>query len=230
MIIITVESEVELQRMCDALTEKEIPFLVKRHNDSAFPSIAVGKPFAEISLEDSHHQVVQEISKGILGRDVLGVSPIPNTSKHKTWFKVVIVYSLLISIVAFRFWYLHHKSNTDKNFHFEWNYDGTQLSYFDKKTGQRSLLYLDENYNYNFEEIITYSDSGALATKSFDKNENGRHEWFYQYKPSGELVAKLIDHDDDGLFDEISIALQNGGHLTFIDKNKDGFFEMEEQK
>ena len=107
----------------------------------------------------------------------------------------------------------------------QWNFDGTQLTLVNKATGKDGNLYIDNNYNYSFEEIITYSDSGLMVTKSIDNNENGRFEKFLNYNQNGTTVIVMIDLDDDGVIDQLDIALRTGDTLA-LKADKEGFFEI----
>jgi hypothetical protein len=227
-IIISAENEIELQRILDALDTRAIPCLVKRYADSSFPSITQGKPFAEISIDVKYRTTVNEILSNLLNRVPEYKAQPGAKSRWSASFIFMMIYSLLISVVALRYWYIHKKSSIDKNFDFQWSYDGSWLHSVNKTTGKDANLYIDENLNYSFEEILTYSDSGLMVTKSIDRNENGRYEQFLNYNHSGDLVIKMDDIDDDGVIDEMHIAVQGKKALRLVDKNKDGIFEFDE--
>lgn len=146
--------------------------------------------------------------------------------KQNRLFYGLIIYSIIITVVAIKYWHLNQISRSVKNFDIRWNSTNDRMIMEDKKTGRLVMLSEDINFDYNFELTEIYFNGVGPITSYKDENDNGYFEKILQFDFNGELVGESLDFDDNGSIDYYSIITETNDTLEFVDKNKNGRMEM----
>jgi hypothetical protein len=234
-----VESELEFQRIIGSLEDHKIPYTVIKHVDTSFPVLGLTKGYADITVPKEYERQIQSLLKA-LQQDILP-EEVPqegdmlltnstissNSKKNRIWPIVLIGYSILVSLLLFKYWNIYRRSAAeDKNFNYTWSLDNTNLFIKHKKTGKNSHTYADANYDMNYEKLRSFSREGYLVLESYDLNEDGFFEQSYYFNQNGAVTGTQIDGDNDGLTDVATIVLENKDTLRLFDADKNGFFEI----
>ena len=94
-------------------------------------------------------------------------------------------------------------------------------------------IFIDENYDLNFERTELYAHDKRVGLY-LDEDENGIQETSIEYNLAGKRKGIAYDENQDGLFDKWIIDLEDGRKIELIDSNHDGNYEwlgeMETQK
>lgn len=223
-----VETELEFQRIIASLDALGIPYTFRLHADLSFPVLGHMKPYAEISISKDYQEMARTVflNEAYSTGATSGVAGIPSSgSRFKIGWILLITYAVLATIFLFKYWYIQHGSSEDRNFTYRWSLDNTYLFVDSKKSGQGLHTYVDEDYNFNFEELNSYFPDGTPMARAYDRNENGFFEHTLIFNLSGQLTATHIDLNDDGIVDDMKIILDSGDTLHLIDRNGNGFFE-----
>jgi hypothetical protein len=105
-----------------------------------------------------------------------------------------------------------------KNYTGSWGNEGTVYSERWNANGNRSAVWLDLNYDFNFEKISTFNFSDNRITEAFDDNEDGHMERVLSYSPSGDLIQESFDADGNGCAERV---------ITYHDKLKIEFTDLD---
>lgn len=223
-----IESEIELYRITSLLEELQIPYIQNLKSDSSFPVLNKVGEFGEISIPKeyearAHHLFIKTEKQSIVVENKNNRAT-PNATKF--WHIGLIIYSIIVTIIAIKYWHIDYRNKSDKNFIYKWNIENSELSLINKKTGKTIQLFKDLNYDLNYERSITYSSEGIKTSISIDNNEDGFFEHIYSLSKNGELTGESFDLNNDGNIEKMTIILLNGDTLKLVDKNEDGFFEL----
>ena len=145
--------------------------------------------------------------------------------KQNRLFYGLIIYSIITTVVAIKFWHLYQRNNSEKNFDVSWNITNDRMIMKDKKTGRLVTLSEDVNFDNNFELTEIYFDGVGPIASFKDENDNGYFEKLIYFDFNGELVGESLDFDDNGSIDYYSIITETNDTLEFVDKNKNGRME-----
>jgi len=132
---------------------------------------------------------------------------------------------ILLSLLCLKFYYASHLGNGEKHFEYKWSLDNKKLDVINKNTKKIKGAYKDRNYDNNWEKIYEYHN-GKKVVEANDLNENGIIDEYIYFDLNGNLVGINTDYDQDGLIDTMKLVLENKEQLVFIDKNKNGAFEL----
>lgn len=223
--IILVENSLEAMEVQSILKEADIPFRFKQNENSAFPGM-FSRWWGEIAFPNEYSQEFFELTNVQYASYEKEISE--NTGKlgSFSYTKLLLVcYAILSTLFCYKYYNIYKKSNQNKNFHTEWNYDNTIVTYRSKKTNAIAIQYSDINMDNNFERITEYSDNQNLLFESLDLNEDGYYEILNNYDPEGNLIEQYIDSDFDHWYDEGFIIFDNGDTLKLLDKNRNGIFD-----
>lgn len=132
-----------------------------------------------------------------------------------------------MAFIAYRYWNLYNRLKKDKNYSYHWSSDAQRYSAKYKPTNKIATIFYDENYNFCFEKIFSYSTKGILIQEFFDKDENGIFEKSITYDIKRKPSVLAWDKNEDALFDKIEYKLEDGSVLLLVDKNKNGIYELD---
>lgn len=209
------------------LSEREIPFFEMVYSESSFPVASQFKMYGELIIE-GHFQ--NEILNEFKDRIKVNIQEknISKANTKKDIFKYSLIgYSILVTLFMIKFWYQNSRNSGDKNYIYEWNYDGTVFSMKDRKNGKDVYRYIDRNYNLNFEEVVSFSKDGNFITNSFDENEDGIFELSIVRTSDFNAIAEYSDQNNIGFHSRIVLILENQDTLVLKDENENGLYEIE---
>jgi hypothetical protein len=222
-----VESESEFYRVLAELDELKIPYTYKKNLDSSFPVLSQALVYGEVTVPKEFEANFYDILSRTPGKELLSKG---NDSKKPAQFRllnvILIAYSIFVSILLLKYWYIQKGNSEDKNHLYEWSYDNRNLILLDRKTSSKIQMFTDNNYDLNFEENRTYSRDGLLTSESYDKNEDGNYEIVYFFGRKGSSTGFSLDKDDNGLIDYSEIILESKDTLKLSDKDQNGFLEI----
>lgn len=225
-ITFTIENEQDCNRITGLLEEAEIPYAIRKYSDSTFPSFGQGRPYAEITVDESQKDKLQTLFSE--EQEVLVSNNVENPAPKKKYNILqiaLIIYAVIATILLLKYVHLNTISTYSKNYHYQWNYNNTVLAMISKKTGKTLTKWFDVNYDFNYEFTQEYSNNGD-RTEIFDFNEDGFNESVYYYNKYNQLVGKSFDWDADGVYDQHETILENKDTLVFTDKDANGWSEL----
>jgi hypothetical protein len=208
-----------LNKIISILGNHNYTFSQNIFKDSTFPTLNRGGSYAEIILEGVLEPEHENIISAFAQISVIETKPEEAIQKIDILKYAIIAYALLMTILAVRFWYLNQKSLNDKNFGYEWNIDGTELTQYSTHSDKFKYKYLDRNGDNNFESILQYNKDQKLIFSSRDFYEDGIYEYKKQLNSNGETVAEFWDDDKDGVFEAIRYFHGNNDTLDLIWEN-----------
>ena len=77
-------------------------------------------------------------------------------------------YGLIMSFLFLKYFDINRKNSSDKNFIYQWNLDNTELSLVNKKSQEINAVYMDKNFDLNYEKTLGYCQ-GKIVSESIDK-------------------------------------------------------------
>lgn len=228
-ILIESTNEVSHNLLIDAFSNQGINFSQRILSDASFPSVS-GTAYAEISISYKYLKEVEAVLEALSEEDYR--LRITNDSSGKGKFSriALIVYSIVVTLLLFKYWHINYLNTIDKNFVIKWNHSNVALSYTDKKNGKLVSRFIDENYDNNFERFEGYVNSIGPSTVSLDKDENGYYEETFFFDFYGKPTGMGIDKDADGSFDYYELITDENDTLKFEDKNHNGRMEWSNKK
>src|SRR5687768_4328292 len=123
-ITIQAETELEFQKIISSLQNVGIPFTVNKFSDTTFPSLSQINPYAVIAVPEEYEADVASIFRK--GGDKEARREHNRTAapkKTKFGRMLLIAYSVLVTVLLFKYWYIHRNASEDKNFVYEWSLD-----------------------------------------------------------------------------------------------------------
>ncbi|MFZ6051036.1 hypothetical protein [Halocola ammonii] len=127
-------------------------------------------------------------------------------------------YSLIMTGLFIRQYWIHERQSFDKNYKHSWNLDGTVLSMRNKETNKLNTVYYDENFDYNYERAEYYADDHLVA-KAFDYDENGVFEKITYFDLNSEYIGFDQDIDSDQIYEYSLMIMENNDSLYLFDTN-----------
>jgi hypothetical protein len=227
------ESELDFQWVTAFLKESNIPFTSRKYSDSAFPTLETQLGYADITVAAEYEAVLRDRIADLERKrhNAAGVvAPQDASKKRKAARLLWILYTIIITVVCLRFWYLDYRNSNFKHYTNEWSMDGSRIHQKSKESGITLSTLKDANYDGNFERVFTYYKNGLRCEDFLDLDEDGTIEKVYFYNLNGGLSAVQFDHNDNGIVNELSYFLNDGDTLKLTDANEDGVFELEEDK
>jgi hypothetical protein len=227
------DSEQDFQRIIFSLEESSIPFMARKYSDSSFPSLSQSRGFGDITVPTEYEGPLRSLIETRTNTKPVQVEQSitgKGWKRKSVWQIILITYSVAVSVLCARYWYLNYRTSEDKNNTFEWSFDGQDFITKNKKTRIRTNLHRDANFDQNFEEVVSYSKKGVRLVEWRDLNEDGYYEETFFYNLEGDLTGEQFDRDNDGLVEESTIFIEGQDTLRFFDVNKDGVFELPERR
>ena len=234
MVTYKIEKELDYLRIKQLFDEMNIHYSVKFYADSSFPSLDNLNGFADITISKDNESLLTNL----LANENIESSLVEETQSHnsyknkspnskiKIYNKLLILYSLIVSILLFRFWYITKQSSDDKNFYYEWNFDGTRLELINKSNKNTVYLYFDDNYDFNYEYMRVFNNEGKIVIDGYDLNENGFFEENYYYNNNNNIIHTQYDLNNDRIMDKIIVIFGQNDTLKFVLKDINGYFEQ----
>ncbi len=220
---IHVSNEVELAEVISILEAHSIDYRIHDESSTAFPSIKGDRSI-----------MISEVDYPLFAKNIninFRTSKIARTQMRKNGMDLrvlaLIVYSIIMTFMFLKYYDYYRKMNYDKNTYYELD-SSNNLILKDKSTNLLLQKFIDRNFDENFEKVIGYAKSKKII-ESIDENENGHYENHVYFGLDGEIIGTAIDVDEDGLLDESTNVLEDGRTIIFVDKNKNGKYEMEER-
>lgn len=225
-IVVYIENELEWIRVTNLLKDSDFPYNANKVSDATFPSLSQADKYEIVISANDYDDFLKLVGKvyPIKRIDPEPAAPQPRTSRFKT---ALVLYSLIMTILFVKYFYIERSNSTDKNFEYEWSLDNSKLTISHKKTGDLSAIYYDTNYDLNYEKVVAYH-KGTKTSASFDKDEDGQIEHEVVYDKTGRIIGVNTDYDGDGFFDYGLMLLENGDSLEFMDQNKNGVFQLKD--
>lgn len=112
----------------------------------------------------------------------------------------------------------HAENGVYKNYTGSWGNEGTVYSERWNVNGNRASVWLDLNYDFNFEKYSLYNISDQLICEEFDDNEDGIAEKTLRYSPEGKVRYEYLDQDGNGWYERM---LSYGRTITIEYKDSD---------
>ena len=128
-------------------------------------------------------------------------------------------YSLIMTGLFIRQYWIYEKQSKDKNFYYTWNVDGTILSMRDNESNRLKSVFYDENSDFNYERSDYYIND-RIVSKAFDYDENGVYEKVTYFDLNSNYVGFDQDLDKDEIYEYSLRILENNDSLYFYDINK----------
>lgn len=230
-ITILVLDEITFLNIENHLEESDIEYTQRLLSNSSFGSLNEYQSFAEITIKTGDEEKILKVIEKEQYNNRLQIS-IAET-KGRKWSNYIkaglIIYSILVTLICFKYWHLSYIASSDRNFDIKWNSDNTILNYIDKKTKKPVASYVDENYDLNYELQYGYYQGKGPISISYDEDENGYYEKVEHYSVDGRTAGWYLDADQDGLFEYSVTILENGDTLTAVDPDQNGIMEIEEK-
>lgn len=218
------ESEQDFRRVVSSLEQSNVPFSTRVCSDSSFPFVVNTQGFGDITVQAEGELELRSLIESVTHTNPLKVG---QQTRRRINFRraALITYTVVVSVMCARYWYLNYRNSEDKNSTFEWSYDGQDLVTINKKTGVRSHKSTDANYDQNFELFTSYSRSGILTAEWKDLNEDGLYEETHFYNDKGELVGDQFDRNNDGVSEEATIIFDDKHILKLFDRDGNGAWD-----
>jgi len=142
--------------------------------------------------------------------------------KTKTIQWIITIYAILMTGLAIHFIMKNNKMNKDKNFNYKWSLDNSELRFYHTETKNLREIWKDSNFDYNYEEVISYSTSEEKVSSSKDKNEDGNFETSIYYDNSNNVVGVWYDQNENGRHEQMEITLEDDTILVLLDEDENG--------
>lgn len=223
--VIQIENEIEWLQVQRILERNDIPFMSNQVQNTAFPDLNTHKKYHQIVIPDECSEQYFNLIEGGYPNKILHNDK--RVDNSKIWPYLMIIYGLVMTLLFFKYFQIVQRSSSQKNFVSEWTFDNKKLKSINKKSGITEYIYIDGNFDNNFEKIEEYIGSRKIST-SFDKDENGRIEETLYFSIQGEFAGRSSDTNQDKFTDTLTMVLENQEKLILVDKNSNGFFEMVE--
>lgn len=227
--VFKIESSLDFYRITEALTEQNIPFAERKFEDSTFPSFGQGKVFAEIIVDPQYAEIAAKIVAGepFAEKDIpiSAVQSPPPRKKRSTAIIILVLYALVSTVFAVKFWHDSTRAGESKNFKGSWNYTGTTYTEEYIPTGKTLSVYVDANFDRNYEFARYYDKSGALLSETEDRNEDGILDKMTSFDLEGKVCGLSHDTDLDGNFDIVLNVLENSDTIYFYDFDNDSRYD-----
>jgi|GEM_PF-4356512 len=156
---------------------------------------------------------------GIPFRDSNETKIFLESNKNNTRLIVgLLLYALAMTGLFAKYFHINHLNSMDKNIEYDWTSHNEVLISRNKLTGEISTRHYDQNFDHNYEKIITVIN-GLDMSESLDVNENGITEHVDYFSTEGSFMGSQIDADEDGLYERSMYILENGDTLRLFDRN-----------
>ncbi len=227
--VFKIESSLDFYRITEALTEQNIPFAERKFEDSTFPSFGQGKVFAEIIVDSQYAEIAAKIVAGepFTEKDI-PISPVqspPPRKKRSTVIIILVLYALVSTVFAVKFWHDSTHTGEGKNVKGSWNYTGTTYTQEYIPTGKTLSVSVDANYDGNYEFFRYYDKEGVLLSEMEDKNEDGFLDKMTGFDLEGKVCSFSHDTDLDGYLDIVLNILENNDTIYFYDFDNDSRYD-----
>ena len=223
--IIEIGNEIESLKVKTLLESNGVPIVLKPIQDSAFPALENKQNLYHLIIPEEYSSTYFRLIENDYPNKLIEINKEEKSSKTKFWLYLMIGYGVIMSLLFLKYFDINRKNSSDKNFTYRWSYDNTELNLVSKATKRVHTVYVDKNFDLNYEKIVAYI-GGRKVSASIDKDENGIYEEVRFFDLQGNNAGISLDEDQDGLFETSTMILENREKLIFVDKNKNGLFEL----
>jgi hypothetical protein len=222
-VIIRIDNEIEFLKLKEILEENNFSFMYNSIKDSAFPSLGSQKnDYFEVVFSKENLTDFLTLTENKYQYTEVEMKEIDSTKNGKKrsnkYFYYLLLYSVILTAFCVKQYLELNRNSKDKCFKYSWNFLNTEMEITDKKSKELRAIHFDNNYNYNFELIDTYT-KGKLTSKSYDSDEDGNFEEIEYFNLNSKLCGYDLDTDKDGIFEFSTILLENNDTLYFYDLN-----------
>jgi hypothetical protein len=228
-----IDSEFDFEIVIRKLNDLGIPFTSKIIGDVSFPSLVNQQGFAIITVSEEYSIPMQTVLTELLRDNSMAATnntALPKQKKYNVKRLFWIGYTVIITILFLRGWYLDELAESGKNTTSAWSVDGASWVTKRRDNGKMMSLLIDANYDRNFELMSSYSREGVRVMEAWDRNEDGYTEHVVRFNLKGQIAAEDFDRNADGCIEASTIVLDNGQKIELYDSNNDGSFELVTEK
>ena len=229
----TLEDESEAEIVCSILKEQDIPYILKRMEDSAYDGLYVSQgPWGFIEAPVGYVDSIVQILKDVKESRTDGESPNSafSTNGKSRVIKVIeigVPVALLVATVILLISYINLRRTFDRYVgrqSVSWYWVAAEKAMVGKlrTTGQVRYKDYDRNYNNIYEESNIYSIDGKRVTTYYDKNENHVNESFVEKEINGNLISEGEDKNENGNYEHLTVYYSPTEYVEYIEKNDDG--------
>lgn len=222
--IIKIEKEIEFFKVKQVLESNDIPVTSEKNENSAFP--VLDKSAYHLIIPDESSREYFRLIENDYPNYVFTVEQTGKRSKAKRWLFLMIGYGVIMSMLFLKYYDINRKNSFDKNFIYQWNFTNTELRLVNKKSQSVNTVFIDKNSDLNYEKTLSYSH-GKIVAESIDKDENGVYEEMLFFDLEGNQSGKSVDRNQDGLFEILTMLLENKEEIVFVDTNNNGLYEIQ---
>ncbi|KOY86486.1 hypothetical protein AD998_10315 [bacterium 336/3] len=235
-VIFKIDNELTYFKLVALLEANKIWYIARRVENNLYPSLNFVGIYGEITVLEQDSEKVEsflekkeysdsELSSEITENNCTNteIDKAPKAKKNRTQ-TFLVIYAIVMTLVALRYWYANKNYQEDKNYTYHWNIDATALKTVLKKSSDVTTISYDRNYDLNFEKSVGYV-KGYKSSETFDSNENGIIERMNLFNNKGDLVGYSINVDEDFSFEQSCIILENKDTLYLLDKDRNCMFE-----
>lgn len=223
--IIAIENEVEWLNVKQVLESNDVPVTSVEKKDASFPHLDYSRYTFQLIIPEEYSAQYFRLIAADYPTQVIQDTTDGKKSKAKLKRGLLIVYAIIISLAFIKYYDINRKVTMNKNFEYEWSAFNTQLRSIDKKTQFVNSVYIDANYNLNYEEVVSYSEQRRFA-ESFDEDENGFYELTIYYDINGDVSGRSRDENQNGIIEFEEYVLENQEMLLLKDEDEDGHFSI----
>lgn len=223
--IIGIKNEIEFLKVKQLLEANEIPVMSNQIQDSAFPVLDNKRNAYQLIIPEEFSSKYFRIIESDYPNKIIEIEQKDKNPRTKLWFFLMIGYGLIMSFLFLKYFDINRKNSSDKNFNYQWSLDNTELSLVNKESKKVSAIYMDKNFDLNYEKTLGYF-KGKIVSESIDKDENGIYEEIQFFDLKGNSAGKSLDTDQDGIYETSIMVLENEEEIVFEDKNANGLYEI----
>lgn len=223
--IIKIEKEIEFFKVKQVLESNDIPVTSEKTENSAFP--VLDKSAYHLVIPEEFSREYFRLIENDYPNYIYTVERTEKRPKAKRWLFLMIGYGVIMSMLFLKYYDINRKNSFDKNFIYQWNSINTELRLVNKRSQNLSAVFIDKNSDLNYEKTLSYSH-GKVVSEAIDKDENGVYEEQLFFDLEGNYSGKSVDRNQDGLFEIMTMLLENEEEIVFVDTNKNGLFEIQQ--
>ncbi len=223
-VIIRIDNEIEFLKLKEILEENSFSFMYNTVKDSVFPSLGSQENECfEVVINKENLSDFLKLTENKYHYTEVEMKELESSKSEKKgnnkWFYYLLLYSVIITIFFVKQYSELNRNSKDKCFKYSWNFLNTEMHVTDKVSKELRSINFDNNYNYNFEMVDTYT-KGKLTSKAYDSDEDGNFEKIVYFNLNSKFCGYDLDSDNDRIFELSTVILENNDTLFLYDLNK----------